>query len=324
MAFYVRLRLKALTWQEISTCMSQIWDDRMTYGFKFTEPKATVCLGRTWSSFRANMVTTTVGRFVANRAADTSLMFHLGAPAKVHCDYDGITASRVQSRGKFDIIPIGTLASWEDEDPTFSLNIWLSQTLVASVARDMKPAGGRVSLDPRISQEDTRLFAAAQLIKFELESDAPDDLFAESLAAAMTVRMLARYGLSDRSRPTGLTRRQLKTVVDYLHSNLDGDTRLATLAALIDRSESHFRALFRETVGRPVHQYVMDLRLQRARDLLQAGERSIAQAAIASGFCHQSHLAKAMRQRWQVTPSEFIRQVRNPSANPADTGATPT
>jgi AraC family transcriptional regulator len=60
-------------------------------------------------------------------------------------------------------------------------------------------------------------------------------------------------------------------------------------------------------MGQSVHSYVMERRVQRARSLLLARNRSIAEVALETGFAHQSHLARWMRRLLGVTPSEILR-----------------
>ena len=80
---------------------------------------------------------------------------------------------------------------------------------------------------------------------------------------------------------------------------------LRPASALCPRS---YRRDVRRTMGRSVHRYVVERRVQRARSLLLAGERSIAQVALATGFAHQSHLARWMKRLLGVTPAALLRE----------------
>jgi AraC family transcriptional regulator len=73
-----------------------------------------------------------------------------------------------------------------------------------------------------------------------------------------------------------------------------------------DLSVSHLKVLFRHSVGLPVHEYVVRRRVERARTLLLAGKLSLSQVALASGFAHQSHLARQMRRVLGVTPAAIL------------------
>ncbi|WP_163284644.1 helix-turn-helix transcriptional regulator, partial [Enterobacter hormaechei] len=69
---------------------------------------------------------------------------------------------------------------------------------------------------------------------------------------------------------------------------------------------SHLKALFRQTMGMPVHQYVIRRRVERAKALLLAGEMPISQVALAAGFAHQSHMAHCMKRLLGVTPRQVV------------------
>ena len=72
-------------------------------------------------------------------------------------------------------------------------------------------------------------------------------------------------------------------------------------------SASHLRALFKRTVGTPVHEYVIQRRVERARALLLRGDLPASQVALDAGFSHQSHMARCMRRVLGVTPATIAR-----------------
>jgi AraC family transcriptional regulator len=57
----------------------------------------------------------------------------------------------------------------------------------------------------------------------------------------------------------------------------------------------------------PVHQYVVQRRVERARTLLLQGRLSASQVALETGFAHQSHMAHWMNRLLGVTPRELAR-----------------
>jgi len=91
-------------------------------------------------------------------------------------------------------------------------------------------------------------------------------------------------------------------VLSYIEDNVGEDISLSEIAAVSGLSVSHFKRLFRESVGLPVHQYLIRRRLERAKELLAEGKLSISQIAIETGFAHQSHLARHMRRVFGISP----------------------
>jgi AraC family transcriptional regulator len=78
-------------------------------------------------------------------------------------------------------------------------------------------------------------------------------------------------------------------------------------------SASHLRVLFKRTVGIPIHEYVIQRRVERARVLLVESELPASQIALEAGFAHQSHMARCMRKLLGFTPSS-LRAVNRASA----------
>ena len=74
-------------------------------------------------------------------------------------------------------------------------------------------------------------------------------------------------------------------------------------------SKYHFARRFRQVTGKSPHAYVVNHRVERAKQLLQAGCMTIAMVAFATGFASQSHLTAKFKQRVGSTPAQYQRQV---------------
>ena len=68
-------------------------------------------------------------------------------------------------------------------------------------------------------------------------------------------------------------------------------------------SPSWFARAFRRATGAPVHAFVRERRLERARAML-VSDMPLAEIARVCGFADQSHLTRAFRTRYGVTPGE--------------------
>ncbi|MDB5459326.1 MAG: AraC family transcriptional regulator [Caulobacteraceae bacterium] len=106
--------------------------------------------------------------------------------------------------------------------------------------------------------------------------------------------------------PRGLTPDQIGRVTEYMHIELEGAMSLVDLAALIRLSPSHFGRQFKRTMGVPPHQYVIRLRVERAKRLLRQG-LSIKEVAFTCGFASQEHLTRVFKRIVKATPGQFQR-----------------
>lgn len=235
---------------------------------------------------------------------------HFGPPVNADCRCDGLRHRRVQSHGDIDLVPAGLDGQWADDRPCTIFRISLSPVLLARAAEECGLESGRALLTPRLQMRDARIEHIAWALKAELEAPAPSGrLYAESLGIALAVRLSADAGAQPLAPPRGLTLRQRRRLVEFIEDNLDRELGLAELAAVAGLSLSQLKLLFRQTMGQPVHGYVIARRVERARALLADG-MAISQAALAAGFAHQSHLAHWMKRLLGVSPRELIRQLR--------------
>jgi AraC family transcriptional regulator len=96
-----------------------------------------------------------------------------------------------------------------------------------------------------------------------------------------------------RTRKTmnGLPTMRLRRVTEFIDDNLARALPLADLSAEAHMSQYHFARLFKESTGLPPHRFVVQRRIERARELLAAGQLSIDAIARAVGFRTRSHFS---------------------------------
>ncbi len=108
-------------------------------------------------------------------------------------------------------------------------------------------------------------------------------------------------------RRSGLSGPMRSRIEALMHERMSESLRLVDLAAAAGISRCYFSRLFHSSFGQPPHQYLLELRLQRARSLLEARQRPIADVAAMTGFSDQSHLTRCFRRRFGTTPSAICR-----------------
>jgi AraC family transcriptional regulator of arabinose operon len=91
---------------------------------------------------------------------------------------------------------------------------------------------------------------------------------------------------------------------EYLRTHIDDHESVAELTAMSRLSGSHFAALFKSRIGYPALQYQTQLRMARARELLDTTDQSIAAvaAATATGYSDSFYFAGQFKKVHGVTP----------------------
>jgi len=262
---------------------------------------------RQWSGFEASIYEATAG-FSELSNSQHSVSMHLGRPLLVTSRCDGSSLRRLQVPGDLKIVPAGVPRVWETESATTKLSMEISAPLLYSVAETMGVKNpGAVAVLPQLHLNDARIEHIGWAVKAELESRDPlGRVYGEGLGVALAAHMLRKYARLGEPR-TGdtLSRRRLARTLDYVRANVASDLSLFELAKVAGVSPSHFKTLFKQTVGMAVHQYVIRARVDYAAGILQHDDAPLADVALQAGFANQSHLARCMRRIMGVTPGQL-------------------
>ena len=240
------------------------------------------------------------------------LSIHIGPAATLACRRDGRLHRGTAVHGDIDIIPARTPSRWQMEDGNdMALLLSLPEPLLRTVAEESGLDAARMEFRNRFQIRDAELESLCWAMKREMEMDCPSGrLYMDGLTLAAASRLVAQHSsvsISAGNRKAGLTGRRLKQVLALIEEDLAEDLSLEKIAATAGTSPSHTSALFRLAMGMPLHQYVIQRRVERAKSLLIQGEMSMAEIALAAGFSHQSHMARHMRRMLGMAPGAVKR-----------------
>jgi len=245
------------------------------------------------------------------------LCLHVGEPVPVSYRAGHHERKGVRLHGQFCVVPAQSTTRWIVSRPARSLLLCLVPSLWRETTHSM--GAGEPELAPWIHIRDAQIERIGWMMQAEDHDGYPGGrLFSDSLAAALAARLLALQSpgrASTSARDRALPAWRLRRVIEYIEEHLDEDLALAELAVVAGFSLSHFKPLFRRAVGMPVHRFVLERRVERARVRLLEGRRSRTEIAIEAGFSHPSHMARSMRRVLGLTPSQIASR-RNPGAIP--------
>ena len=82
-------------------------------------------------------------------------------------------------------------------------------------------------------------------------------------------------------------------------------------AQFCNMSKVHFIRVFKRTTGLPPMQFMLRLRIDRAKELLDFTDNPIAEIAEASGFSDQNYFARTFKQFTGMSPTQFRKERKN-------------
>lgn len=170
----------------------------------------------------------------------------------------------------------------------------------------------RIELIPQfMTQQDVLIQGIFLALREELEMGGIGGyLLTDSLKTALAIHLLRNYCTTSpkiSSDSGGLSPAKLTLVTDYIHEHLQQDLSLKEIAAIVQISQYHFSRLFKQKTGITLHQYILQCRIERAKELLQHSPLSIADIALRAGFCDQSHLTRSFKRIVGMPPKQFLK-----------------
>ena len=204
------------------------------------------------------------------------------------------------------LVANGAPVSWRQTQTAEVIIAALDIDFVARVAgqapgRDRSEAGKPLAIwDPGIE-------SILRFLRIELLEGCPGKrVYGESLAAALAVRLLSHTAGNPRSGPIdGLPPAKLRRVLDFIPTNLGGDTSVHRLAELVSMSPRQFGRLFARSTGLPPHQYVVQQRIVAAKRLLIQQAMPLSQIGYVLGFSSQAYFTTMFRRHVGLTPKAF-------------------
>jgi AraC family transcriptional regulator len=245
---------------------------------------------------------------------NTIVAIHYGRSVEIFCRRGGHRHRGTAVHGDIDIIPAGTPSVWDVKEKDTYVALRVPPELLDMVTEEFDIDPGRIEIRNRFQVRDAQLENIAWVLKAEMEWGYPcGRVYLDSLGVSVAARLVACH--SSVSVELGKQRgrmsdRKLRRVLSYIEDNLAQDISLRDIATSAGLSVSHLTPLFRETVGLPVHQYLIRRRVERAKELLRGSNMPISQIAFETGFAHQSHLARNMRRVLGVSPRAFRERLR--------------
>ncbi|MGB0564062.1 MAG: helix-turn-helix domain-containing protein [Spirulinaceae cyanobacterium] len=213
-------------------------------------------------------------------------------------------------RGEFIITPaqVPLFARWEGEEDY--LQIRLNAQFLQTVALETLSKGSdRLELLPTFRTRDAQVEAIATLLRNAAQPGSSGNaLYQDSLANVLAIHLLQHHAttkLQLQIYEGGLPQRQLLRVLDYIDAHLEQNLRLEQLAQLLDLSQFHFSRLFKQSLGLSPHQYLLQQRIERAKQLLEQTDQSILDIALMTGFNSHSQLSRQFRKLAGMTPTAY-------------------
>lgn len=273
---------------------------------------------RGWSSLYASEQVEVPFEQSFDAVDDQLIVLHLDGPVTVHRRVQKGENTRVIPPGGMFMMPGGMDFSVRVGGTLRSLHLYLRRAVLEEVAGDLVAGDpGRVEILPRFGNTDPLIERLMLGVRNVLHDDDPSTaVYVDYLARAIVARLIRRHSAASVVSSPALTSqqkggRQIGKAIDFMEAHLERSLDLAMIAEAAGISPSHFARRFRATVGKAPHQYLIQIRIDRAKRLLSESDKGIAEIAFACGFASQEHLTRLFKRSCGLTPAGFRKARRD-------------
>jgi AraC family transcriptional regulator len=230
------------------------------------------------------------------------LMFNMTPVQGLRQTREGRSFMSDMLHGDMTLMPCGVPSKWSWNSTCDRLDVIISP--------DVFGDGSKLDVVDRCLFRDPEMEAICRRLYREVSLEGiADRLYVESLVMQLAVLLLRRHSAASeeaRILPSGgLARNQTRSVLNYIESNLSRELTLSELAGITNLSLHHFARMFKQTIGVAPHRYVLERRVQRAKEMLCTSSASLVEISLSVGFSSQSHFTSTFHRMVGATPTEF-------------------
>jgi AraC family transcriptional regulator len=158
-----------------------------------------------------------------------------------------------------------------------------------------------------LSRKPLRIPLIARLVdRLESAADRPEPVSEAIVLVILAEALRMARRLRAREGATVLSHAEILRIIGKVEAQLEKPVSADALAADAGVSRRTFGAIFKEATGLPFHQYVLQMRVERAVKLLTDSDLPLPQVAVRCGFAHQAHMSR-MVSRLKSEPPGAIR-----------------
>ena len=174
-----------------------------------------------------------------------------------------------------------------------------------------KTLAGKSAIYSPFVERDTKIMEYMSVLCEEFEEKKPESrLMSKGLVYMLLAYLTRKYAVAMLEEKSMVKRarnlERINVVLDYIEKHYAESINNTELAQLIHVSDNHFYYLFKEIIGMAPHQYVNELRLKKAMNLLMRGQHTLPEIAEKTGFPDYNNFGRKFKEYYGYPPSKAM------------------
>lgn len=212
----------------------------------------------------------------------------------------------------FPINPGQIHSAVEEKNVNFYFSIFIDRVFFEELAHSICGKSGFNFYNENFKVSDTLLFLINCFMDEHKNNQAGSKFIMDSLTTQMSIILLRELKsnliLNERNKDYD-ERNNIRKVIDFFREHLDCDYPLEEILEIVHFSPYHFIRIFKSEVGKTPYEYFLDMKIDRAKELLKDNRYSVTEVGFKCGFRNPSHFSAAFKKKVGVSPVQYQKLV---------------
>lgn len=160
----------------------------------------------------------------------------------------------------------------------------------------------------RIKEPDIYKDIFEDMCRYFITRNTPNEIMEHSLILKLIYTLYAEneFSFGNKTPKIGMT---INKAVYYIEENLSSDLSLENVASHVSMSKIHFHNCFKEAMGKTLHEYIEEKRINKSVNLLLGTDMTLTEIAFACGFSSQSYFNYAFKRKMHTSPWKYAQDL---------------
>jgi AraC family transcriptional regulator len=212
----------------------------------------------------------------------------------------------------FPINPGQIHSAAEEKNVNFYFSIFIDRIFFEEMAHSICGRGNFNFYNENFKTSDTLLFLINYFIDEHKNNQAGSKFIIDSLTTQMSVILLRELKgnlILNESTKDYDERHNIRKVIEFFSEHLDCDYQLEDVLKIVHFSPYHFIRIFKSQVGKTPYELFLDMKIERAKELLKDNIISITEVGFKCGFRNPSHFSSVFKKKVGVSPAQYQKLV---------------
>jgi AraC family transcriptional regulator len=212
----------------------------------------------------------------------------------------------------FPINPGQIHSAVEEKDVNYYFSIFIDKIFLEEMAHSIFGKSSLSFNNENFKTSNTLLFIINSFIDEHKNNQTGSKFILDSVTTQISVILLRELKsnliLNENIKDYD-ERNNIRKVIDFFREHLDCDYPLEEILKIVHFSPYHFIRIFKSEVGKTPYEFFMDMKIERAKELLKNKKYSVTEVGFRCGFRNPSHFSTVFKKKVGVSPMQYQKLV---------------